>query len=189
MAHTIRVESGRRVNISPVPSHTGFNTPSRIEADIADLAHEGTIPLELNGAFHRVQPDPQFPPRLGDDISFNGDGMITRFHIHDGRCDFRQRWAQTDKWKLENAAEQHFWAGPVSTLQEPCFVPRSKDAPEGDGWIVQLCNRMAEHRSDLLVFDPLEIEKGPISTIAIPIRLRFGLHGNWANSDEIGLAA
>ncbi|HEY6868547.1 MAG TPA: carotenoid oxygenase family protein, partial [Novosphingobium sp.] len=86
------------------PGFTGFNTPSRIEADIADLAHEGRIPPELNGAFYRVQPDPQFPPLLGDDISFNGDGMITRFHIHDGQCDFRQRWARTDKWKLENAA-------------------------------------------------------------------------------------
>ena len=59
------------------PSFTGFNTPSRIEADIADLVHTGEIPRELNGAFYRVQPDPQFPPRLGDDIAFNGDGMIT----------------------------------------------------------------------------------------------------------------
>ncbi|HZC85504.1 MAG TPA: carotenoid oxygenase family protein, partial [Steroidobacteraceae bacterium] len=64
------------------PAFTGFNTPSRIEADILDLAHQGTIPPELDGAFFRVQPDPQFPPRLGDDIAFNGDGMISRFHIH-----------------------------------------------------------------------------------------------------------
>ena len=55
------------------PNFTGFNTPSRIEADIADLQHTGTIPPELDGAFYRVQPDPQFPPRLGDDISFNGE--------------------------------------------------------------------------------------------------------------------
>ena len=482
------------------PAFTGFNTPSRIEADIADLQHEGTIPPELDGAFYRVQPDPQFPPRLGDDIAFNGDGMITRFHFHDGQCDFRQRWAQTDKWKLENAAgqalfgayrnpltdddsvkgqirstantnawlfggklwalkedspalvmdpatmetvgyekfggkmtgqtftahpkidpvtgnmvaigyaasglctddvcyyevspegelireewfkvpyycmmhdfgvtpdylvlhivpsvgswerleqgkphfgfdtsrpvylgviprrgalkpedirwfkrdncfashvlnawqegtrihfitpeaknnmfpffpdvndapfnpmeaashltdwvvdlasngdefaeinrltdtvsefpriddrftgvknrygwglemdmrrpvelkggsaggmlmnclffkdletgaEQHWWAGPVSTLQEPCFIPRSRQAPEGDGWIVQVCNRLEEHRSDLLLFDALEIEKGPIATIQVPIRLRFGLHGNFAPSAELGLAA
>ncbi|MXO60022.1 lignostilbene alpha-beta-dioxygenase [Altererythrobacter salegens] len=481
------------------PSFTGFNTPSRIEADIEDLQHTGTIPPELDGAFFRVQPDPQFPPRLGDDISFNGDGMITRFHFHDGKCDFRQRWAQTDKWKLEHVAghalfgayrnpltddesvkgrirstantnawlyggklwalkedspalvmdpatmetfgfekfggkmtgetftahpkidpatgnmvaigyaasgmhtddvtyyevspdgelvreewfkvpyycmmhdfaitpdylvlhivpsvgsweqleqgkpafmfdttmpvylgviprreglrdedirwfkrdncfashtmnawqegtkihfvtpesknnffpffpdihgapfnpmesvthltdwvvdlasngedfaeinrltetfsefpriddrftgvknrytwglevdmrrprdevggsaggapmnclflkdletgaEQHWWAGSVSTLQEPCFIPRSKDAPEGDGWIVQVCNRLAEHRSDLLLFDALDIEKGPVATIQVPIRLRFGLHGNFARSEDIGLA-
>lgn len=482
------------------PSFTGFNTPSRIEADIADLQHTGTIPPELDGAFYRVQPDPQFPPRLGDDISFNGDGMITRFHFHDGQCDFRQRWAHTDKWKLENeagkalfgayrnpltddesvkeqirstantnawiyagklwamkedspallmdpatmetigfekfggrmtgetftahpkidpksgnmvaigyaasglctddvtyyevspegelvrekwfkvpyycmmhdfgitedylvlhivpsigswerlekglphfgfdttlpvylgviprrddlkqedirwfkrdncfashvlnawqegtkvhfltceaknnmfpffpdvhgapfnpmeaasrltdwtvdlasngeefdaitpltetvsefpriddrfagvktrygwglemdmrrpvelkggsaggfmmnclflkdletGAEQHWWCGPVSSLQEPCFIPRNKDAPEGDGWIVQICNRLEEHRSDLLLFDALDIEKGPIATIKVPIQLRFGLHGNFAPSEEIGLAA
>ena len=481
------------------PNYTGFNTPSRIEADIANLQHTGEIPPELDGAFFRVQPDPQFPPRLGDDISFNGDGMITRFHFHDGQCDFRQRWAQTDKWKLENkagkalfgayrnpltddesvkgeyrgtantnawlyggklwalkedspalvmdpatmetvgyekfggkmtgetftahpkidpdtgnmvaigyaasgmhtddvtyyevspegelvreewfkvpyycmmhdfaitpdylvlhivpsigsweqleqgkpafmfdttkpvylgiiprreglkdedirwfkrdncfashtmnawqdgtkihfvtpesknnffpffpdihgaefnpaeamtrltmwtvdmasnadefesveqltdtvsefpriddrftgrknrytwglemdmsrpmdgearsaggapmnclffrdmetGAEQHWWAGETSTLQEPCFIPRSPDAPEGDGWVVQVCNRITEHRSDLLVFDALEIEKGPVATINVPIRLRFGLHGNFARSEDIGLA-
>ncbi|MBT0671216.1 carotenoid oxygenase family protein [Novosphingobium profundi] len=482
------------------PSFTGFNTPSRIEADIADLAHEGTIPAGLDGAFYRVQPDPQFPPRLGDDIAFNGDGMITRFHIHDGQCDFRQRWAKTDKWQLENEAgqalfgayrnpltddpavagryrstantnawiyagklwamkedspallmdpvtmetqgfetfggtmkgqtftahpkidpitgnmvaigyaasglcsddvayyevspegelvrevwfkvpyycmmhdfaitedylvihivpsigswerlekglphfgfdttmpvhlgvlprregvtgeemrwftrdncfashvlnawqdgskihfltceaknnmfpffpdvhgepfngmeamsyptdwtvdlasneddfaavtklsdtacefpriddrftgqqtrygwflemdmkrpvelrggsaggllmnclflkdfetgeEQHWWCGPVSSLQEPCFVPRCAEAEEGDGWIVQVCNRLEEHTSDLLIFDALDIAKGPVATVHIPIRLRFGLHGNWVDAAEIGLAA
>lgn len=482
------------------PSFTGFNTPSRIEADIADLVHTGEIPRELSGAFYRVQPDPQFPPRLGDDIAFNGDGMITRFHFHDGQCDFRQRWAKTDKWKLENEAgkalfgayrnpltddesvkgqirstantnafifggklwamkedspslvmdpatmetfgfekfggkmtgetftahpkidpktgnmvaigyaasglctddvtymeispsgelirevwfkvpyycmmhdfgvtedylvlhivpsigswerleqgkphfgfdttmpvylgviprrdevsagdirwfkrdncfashvmnawqdgtkihfdipeaknnmfpffpdvhgapfngmeamsyltrwtvdlasnsdefesvtkltetagefpriddrftglpyrygwmlemdyrrpvelkggsaggllmnclclidhqtgkEQHWWCGPVSSLQEPCFIPRSADAPEGDGWIVQVCNRLEEHRSDLLLFDALDIAKGPIATIQVPIRLRFGLHGNFAPAHAIGLVA
>ena len=482
------------------PSFTGFNTPSRIEADIADLDVKGTIPHELDGAFYRVQPDPQFPPRLGDDIAFNGDGMITMFRFHDGRVDFKQRWAHTDKWKLEKeagkglfgayrnpltddesvkgkirgtantnafihggklyalkedspalvmdpatldtegytwfngamtgqtftahpkidpltgdmiafgyaakgvltldmtyyvvspegelkqelwfelpyyammhdfaitpdyalfhvvpstsnwerleaglphfgfdttlpvylgvvprrpdataedirwfkcencfgshvmnafqegtkihfdipeaknnmvpffpdvhgapfngmeamshptdwvvdmasngedfaeinqlsdamgefpriddrftgqktrhgwflemdprrpvelrggsaagllmnclfykdletGAEQHWWCGPVSSLQEPCFVPRSKDAPEGDGWIVQICNRLDDHVSDLLIFDALDIAQGPVATVHIPIRLRFGLHGNWADAAEIGLAA
>jgi len=90
---------------------------------------------------------------------------------------------------LETGAEQHWWCGPVSSLQEPCFIPRSKDAPEGDGWIVQVCNRLEEHRSDLLLFNALEIEKGPIATARIPLRLRFGLHGNWATAEEIGLAA
>ncbi|WP_427967695.1 carotenoid oxygenase family protein [Altererythrobacter sp.] len=480
------------------PNFTGFNTPSRVEADISDLAHEGEIPAELDGAFYRVQPDPQFPPMLGDDIAFNGDGMISRFHIHDGQCDFRQRWAQTDKWKAEREAgrglfglyrnpltddpsvkgmirstantnawiyagklwamkedspaltmdpvtmeteafetwdgamksqtftahpkidpntgnmvaigyaasglctddvsymevspegelvrekwfkvpyycmmhdfaitedylvlhivpsignwerleqkkphfgfdttmpvylgiiprkddlkdedirwfkrgncfashvfnafqegtkvhfdtpeaennmfpffpdvhgaefdpmaaasrptrwtvdlasnsdefesverlsesvgefpriddrfaglpyrygwmleidpakpvdsevrsisgmllnslclldfqtgkEQHWWCGSSSTLQEPCFIPRSKDAPEGDGWIVMVCNRLNSHTSDLLIFDALDIEKGPVATVHVPIRLRFGLHGNFARSEDIGL--
>lgn len=65
------------------PNFTGFNTPSRIEADIADLVHTGQIPRELDGAFYRVQPDPQFPPRRprravqragGDQLSHPLDG-------------------------------------------------------------------------------------------------------------------
>ncbi|WP_321396957.1 carotenoid oxygenase family protein [Emcibacter sp.] len=479
------------------PSFTGFNTPTRLEADIIDLDIEGEVPAGMNGAFYRVQPDPQFPPKLGDDIAFNGDGMITQFRIKDGKVNFRQRWAHTDKWKLEKEAgkalfgayrnpltddpsvkgqirgtantnafvhggrlygmkedspalvmdpvtletvgytdfngkmtgetftahpkidprtgnmcafgyaskgvltldmtyyevspdnellyeiwfenpyyammhdfavtedyaifhvvpstsnwerlekglphfgfdttmpiyfgvlprrpgataddvrwfkgpnlfashvmnayqegakihfdtpeaknnmfpffpdihgapfnpleaasyltrwtvdmasnseefesrtrltdmmgefpriddrmtglkyrygwllvidtekpvelkggsaggyvmntlglidhetgkEQKWWCGPTSSLQEPCFVPRSKDAPEGDGWIVQVCNRLEEHRSDLLIFDALDIEKGPVATAKIPVRLRFGLHGNWADAEAIG---
>ncbi|MPT47559.1 MAG: carotenoid oxygenase family protein [Sphingobium sp.] len=477
------------------PAFTGFNTPSRVEANVADLNVTGTIPPEMDGAFFRVQPDPQFPPLLGDDIAFNGDGMISMFRFKDGKVSFTQRWAKTDKWKLENAAgralfgsyrnpltddesvkgqyrgtantnayihggklyalkedspalimdpmtletkgytdfdgkmkgetftahpktdpitgnlcgfgyaskglltrdmtyyeigpdgellfdvwfenpyycmmhdfaitpdyalfsvmpmtsnwerlkagkphfgfdtsmptylavvprragataadvrwfkgpncftahvmnahqdgtvlhidmpvgennmmpffpdindapfdpmagrlyltrwtvdlnqneeeyrsekltdmigdfpriddrstglknrygwlvvidpdqpvelkggsaggwvmntlgmvdletgtEQKWWAGPVSSVQEPCFVPRSPDSPEGDGWIVMICNRLETHSSDLLVFEATEIAKGPIATINIPIRMRFGLHGNWATTAQI----
>jgi carotenoid cleavage dioxygenase-like enzyme len=71
----------------------------------------------------------------------------------------------------------------------PCFIARAPDAPEGDGWIVMVCNRLEEHRSNLLLFDALDIASGPIATIRIPIRLRFGLHGNWASSQDLGLAA
>jgi carotenoid cleavage dioxygenase len=90
---------------------------------------------------------------------------------------------------FETGAEQHWWCGPTSTLQEPCFIPRSKDAPEGDGWIVQVCNLVDAGQTDLLLFDALSIEKGPIATIHVPIRLRFGFHGNFATSEELGLAA
>jgi carotenoid cleavage dioxygenase-like enzyme len=50
-----------------------------------------------------------------------------------------------------------------------------------------VCNRLQEHTSDLLLFDALDISQGPIATINIPIRLRFGLHGNWAHAADIGL--
>jgi carotenoid cleavage dioxygenase-like enzyme len=109
------------------PSFTGFNTPTRIEADVADLDVSGEIPVALNGAFYRVQPDPQFPPRLGDDIAFNGDGMVSRFHFHDGRCDFKQRWAKTDKWKLEQDAGTALFGGyrnPIGDDESVKGVPR-----------------------------------------------------------------
>ena len=107
--------------------------------------------------------------------------------INPGACKFLQGftwWGGDTK-----IAEQHWWCGPVSSLQEPCFIPRHKRASEGDGWIVQIRNRLDEHSSELLLFEALDIAKGPIATIQIPIRMRFGLHGNWAEAADIGLAA
>ncbi len=83
---------------------TGFMTPNRFEAEAYDLVIEGEIPAGMEGAFYRVQPDPQFPPRLGDDIAFNGDGQVTMFHFHDGQVDVRHRWVQTDKFQAEREA-------------------------------------------------------------------------------------
>ena len=84
---------------------TGYFAPTRIEADITDLETiSGEVPAELNGYFHRAAPDPQYAPKAGDDIWFNGDGLVTAFHVHQGKVDLRQRWVHTDKWKLERAA-------------------------------------------------------------------------------------
>ena len=141
------------------PSFTGFNTPSRIEADVFDLVHEGTIPAELNGAFYRVQPDPQFPPRLGDDISFNGDGMITRFHFHDGQCDFRQRWARTDKWKLEHEAGKALFGAYRNPLTDDEVVKgRIRGTANTNAWIHGGKLYALKEDSPALVMDPVTMQ-------------------------------
>ena len=53
------------------PAFTGFNTPVRFEGEVLDLEVEGEIPADLDGAFYRVQPDPQFPPKLDNDIALS----------------------------------------------------------------------------------------------------------------------
>lgn len=84
---------------------TGFSTPSGVEADVSHLALlEGVVPADLNGAFYRVAPDPQYPPIAGDDIWFNGDGMVTRFRFKQGEVSLKQRWVRTAKFKLEREA-------------------------------------------------------------------------------------
>ncbi len=62
---------------------------------------------------------------------------------------------------------------------EPVFVPRSADAPEGDGWVIATVYRAAENRSDLVIFDAQDIPAGPIATAQLPRRVPFGFHGNW----------
>ncbi len=86
------------------PGFTGTMHLNRFEADLNDLELEGELPASLNGTFHRVHPDPQFPPKYDNDMFFNGDGSVSLFRIENGKVHFKQRYVQTDKWKLENAA-------------------------------------------------------------------------------------
>lgn len=88
----------------PQRGFSGVLRPLRLEGDILDLEVEGEVPTTLNGTFHRVHPDAQFPPKFDNDQFFNGDGMVSLFRFRGGTIDFKQRYVQTDKWKLERAA-------------------------------------------------------------------------------------
>ncbi|HEX8382630.1 MAG TPA: carotenoid oxygenase family protein [Sphingomonas sp.] len=76
-------------------------------------------------------------------------------------------------------ALDYFYAGPDSSPEEPVFVPRSPDAPEGDGWLVTIVGRRAENRTDLVILDALNLRAGPVATIRFPTRVHEGFHGIW----------
>lgn len=72
-------------------------SPSRIEADVLDLEVEGNLPDSIRGVFYQVAPDPQYPPMLGSDMFFNGDGMVSGFYFANGKVSLRRRYVQTDR--------------------------------------------------------------------------------------------
>ncbi len=72
-------------------------TPSRVEADVNDLEIEGVLPDSICGTFYQVAPDHQYPPMLGTDIFFNGDGMVSGFYFADGKVSLRRRYVKTDR--------------------------------------------------------------------------------------------
>lgn len=84
----------------------GFNKPSRFEGDILELEVSGSIPLDLDGTFYRIQPDHQFPPLFEEDIHFNGDGSVSAFSFKNGHVDFKQRYVQTERFKHERKARK-----------------------------------------------------------------------------------
>jgi carotenoid cleavage dioxygenase len=94
------------------PDFTGaLYTPSRFEGQVFDLAVEGQVPPALRGRFVQVAPDPQYPPMLGDDIFFNGDGAVTSFRFANGHVDLSRRYVATDRLKAQRAARRslHGW--------------------------------------------------------------------------------
>ena len=78
-----------------------------------------------------------------------------------------------------------WWAGAQYHLQEPCFVPKSKDAPEGDGYIIVLADNVATNFTELAILDAQDIAKGTIARVKLPFRLRAGLHGNWVDASAL----
>lgn len=80
-----------------------------------------------------------------------------------------------------------FWyAGADSAPEEPHFVPRSADAAEGDGWLLAMVGRRAENRTDLVILDALDIERGPVATVRFPCRVHEGFHGTWVSAQALG---
>jgi carotenoid cleavage dioxygenase-like enzyme len=64
-------------------------------------------------------------------------------------------------------------------------VPKNRDAPEGEGWLLSMVGRRAQNRTDLVILDALHLDAGPVATIKFPCRLHEGFHGVWVPRDEL----
>ncbi|GAA2589355.1 carotenoid oxygenase family protein [Actinomadura fulvescens] len=62
---------------------------------------------------------------------------------------------------------------------EPVFVPRERDAAEGDGWLLTLAYDPGEHRSRLLVLDARDLEAEPVAVARLRHHLPAGFHGSF----------
>ena len=76
------------------------------------------------------------------------------------------------------------WKAPAGmSLGEVCHAPKSRNAPEGAGYIMSLAS--VDNRSDLVILDAERIEEGPIATVKLPTRIVGQVHGFWADASEI----
>lgn len=91
------------------PDFGGHNEPMRIECDIYDMVVEGEIPAEINGVWYRSVPDPQYPPRLGDDVFISGDGQVNALFFADGHVDYKLRYVMTERLKNDRAARRSLY--------------------------------------------------------------------------------
>lgn len=69
--------------------------------------------------------------------------------------------------------------GPNRVPGEFVFVPRSKDAAEGDGWLMGYVIDAANETTDLVILDASNIAAPPVASVHIPHRVPPGFHGNW----------
>jgi carotenoid cleavage dioxygenase len=82
-----------------------------------------------------------------------------------------------------------WFVGEKTVCQEPQFVPRSPQAPEGDGYLLSVLTLLdGEMRTELAVLDAQRIADGPIARVKMPFRLRGAIHGNWVSADALAHA-
>ena len=117
------------------PYLSGRFAPVHREIDAADLTVEGTLPMELTGAYVRNGPNPKFPPLGSYTYPMEGDGMLHGVWLDGGRPRYRNRWVETRGLQAEERAGKALFGG----LMTPAFVDPSVLGPDPDpGWPIKL---------------------------------------------------
>ncbi len=83
------------------------------------------------------------------------------------------------RYDLQTGERQAHNFGPGKVAGEFVFVPRSADAPEGDGWVMGYVIDTRSDTTELVILDASDMAADPIATVHIPHRIPPGFHGNW----------
>ena len=67
------------------------------------------------------------------------------------------------------------------------FSPRSADAPEGDGFVLAIVDRLDLNRSEVVIIDTRDFTTA-IAAVQLPFAIRSGIHGP-TDISPIGMAA
>lgn len=155
-----------------------FKTPDgRSTAPVPPVLTRMTFDLSRNDdafTMAAVTPQPGEMPRTDDRYQgrpyrwgymimargADGTSTVGRIDMHDGQVD---AWAHGEK----------------ISIHEPQFVPRTPDAPEGDGWLLVILNRLDRGHSELAIFDARKVGAGPVARLHLPVRVRSTFHGMW----------
>jgi len=95
------------IRFPDIPLYQGWGHPYRVEATIRGLELvEGHLPAEIEGTLLRCGPDRQYPPRGGNDVFIDGEGMVHTFRFSGGQVDYMSRWVRTERFVLQEKARR-----------------------------------------------------------------------------------
>ena len=83
------------------------------------------------------------------------------------------------KLDLELQQRQLWSAAPAGFIGEPIFIPRPNSQTEDDGWLLALVYDAEHHRSDVVILDAVNLEKGEIAKLHLKHHIPYGLHGSF----------
>ncbi|HBB36117.1 MAG TPA: Apocarotenoid-15,15'-oxygenase [Cyanobacteria bacterium UBA8803] len=84
------------------------------------------------------------------------------------------------KVDMTSGTQQLWSAAPAGFVSEPIFVPRSNGLREDDGWVLTVVYDSSKHRSDVVILDGCDLNRGPLARLHLKHHIPYGLHGSWA---------
>lgn len=147
----------------------------RLRRFTVDLTHRGTDHYQVETLF----------PQVTGALARQDD----RFHTLPYRYGYLNSFGpQGGSWAVfdHHSGKVQMASVPDYSLSEMTFVPRNKDAPEGDGYLIGIGSSMKESgRSDLILIDTKDIAAGPVARIKMPFKCVGQVHGFWADASEL----
>ncbi len=91
----------------------------------------------------------------------------------------RERGAtRIERRNLATGARDSFDHGPQTYVEEPLFIP-TRGGREGEGWIVHTALNANDRRTELHIFNALNLADGPLASWQLDYACPFGFHGCW----------
>ena len=87
--------TGRPAPVVPGPHLTGPFAPVVAEVDVTDLEIVGELPADLDGSYVRNGPNPRFSPIGSYVFPLDGDGMLHRVTLSEGKARYDNRFVRT----------------------------------------------------------------------------------------------
>lgn len=88
-------------------------------------------------------------------------------------------------YDLESGERKLFLGGDRYLFGEPVFAPRDGAKGEGDGYLLSLAYNQGTALTELMVFNALEIDRGPIAKVMMQTRVPAGFHGSWVPAADL----
>jgi carotenoid cleavage dioxygenase-like enzyme len=123
----------------------GNFAPVSEERDAQDMEIRGAIPKDLAGNFLRVGPNPVHMFDEAAYHTFDGDGMIHAIEFANGEAHYRNRFVQTDGFKLEKERGDWVYKGMNSMMD-----PTPSRVPEGSPSSKNLANTAFTYHNNTL---------------------------------------
>jgi carotenoid cleavage dioxygenase len=161
-----------------------FRTPDgRETSPVPPILSRMTFDLARNDdefSYRPILRQPGEMPRTDDRYQGRpySSGFMIMMRAGDGTSTLGKVDVATGSLELWDHGEQ-------VSVQEPQFVPRRPDSPEGDGWLLSILNRLDRNHSELAIFDAARLADGPVARLYIPVKVRATFHGMWVPAETL----